>query len=472
MFGFAFRNLLSRPARSALALAGLTVAIAGMVGLFGVKGGLEAAAQDAFGKVDGLTAIQPGAPVPLLSRLPARWEPTISAVPGVETNVMDVWNRANVIEGETVMSPPRFLLGTSIPERRRLRNGVYREALTAGRFLDDSDVGTTHVYAAAPILAEHGKQIGDTLTVDGVPCEIVGSYEVGSLFLDAAILMDLGTMRQITRFDPNTVSNYYIEGEPDVAPDELKRRIQAALEGERTTDWRPSSLALLSPQDASIESVARSVTTWLRQGDSPLAALLDIVTAAFGPREEAIAGDEPANPAPAPPITRAASAPGTATADGADEEPRKPVELRTMDEWLEQFDSFTADLDLFLQILGATGVLIAVFGIVNTMLMSVSERIIEFGILKANGWSRGDVLRLICSESLILGIVGGILGAAVGWAATIGLNAAFPDRLHLYAGPGLLTFAVGFSTVVGTLGGLYPALWAMRMQPMDAIRRG
>ena len=143
-----------------------------------------------------------------------------------------------------------------------------------------------------------------------------------------------------------------------------------------------------------------------------------------------------------------------------------------MDEWLEEFDTFTADLDLFLMILGATGVLIAVFGIVNTMLMSVSERIIEFGILKANGWSRGDVLRLICSESLILGICGGLLGAAVGWAVAQGLNAWFPDRLNLYAGPGLLAFAVAFSTVVGTLGGLYPALWAMRMQPMDAIRRG
>ena len=64
MFGFALRNLRSRPARSLLALAGLTVAIAGMVGLFSVAEGLNASAEDAFSKVDGLTALQPGAPRP------------------------------------------------------------------------------------------------------------------------------------------------------------------------------------------------------------------------------------------------------------------------------------------------------------------------------------------------------------------------------------------------------------------------
>ncbi|NNJ24012.1 ABC transporter permease [Alienimonas chondri] len=443
MFGFAFRNLLSRPARSALALAGLTVAIAGMVGLFAVKGGLESAAEDAFGKVTGLTAIQPGAPVPLLSRLPADWEAKIDAVEGVETTVTDVWNRANVIEGKTVVSPPRFLLGTSILERARLRNGVYREALKQGRFLDETDLGTTNVYAAVSILEEHEKQVGDSLTIDGVECKVVGAYEVGSLFLDAAILMDLPTMRQITRFDPNTVSNYYIEGDPSVSQEVLKERILEVLRDETTTDWKPTNMALLG------------------QSEPPFAAL-------FNALDAAARGGEP--PAPAP-DTRAKPAPAAAPL-GDDGKPRDPVELRTMEEWLDQFATFTADLDLFLQILGATGVLIAVFGVVNTMLMSVSERIIEFGILKANGWSKGDVLRLICSESLILGIVGGLLGAAIGWAATGVLNALFPDRLNLYAGPGLLGFAVAFSTCVGTLGGLYPALWAMRMQPMDAIRRG
>ena len=435
MFGFALRNLRSRPARSLLALAGLTVAIAGMVGLFSVAAGLNASAKDAFSKVDGLTALQPGAPVPLLSRIPARWEATIEAVPGAEVVVTDVWNRVNVIDGETIVSPPRFLLGTDIPDRARLVGGVYRDALTAGRFLDASDVGTTNIYCAAGIPEDFGKGVGDTLTLDGVDCEIVGTYEVGSLFLDAAILMDLGTMRRITRFDPQTVSNFYIEPSPGTDVAALKDRIRGALAGETLAEWTPTLAALTGEEPPSAATLFEGLDSLLRGGE--------------------------------PPVSSSSTRNPTGPAEGD-----APVELRTMDEWVEQFDSFTADLDLFLTILGATGVLIAVFGVVNTMLMSVSERIIEFGILKANGWSRGDVLRLICSESLILGVAGGVCGAAVGWAATVLLNAAYPDRLNLYAGPGLLGFAVAFSAVVGTLGGLYPAVWAMRMQPMDAIRRG
>ena len=118
------------------------------------------------------------------------------------------------------------------------------------------------------------------------------------------------------------------------------------------------------------------------------------------------------------------------------------------------------------------GVTIAVLSIVNTMLMSVTERIIEFGILKANGWSRYDVLRLITSESAVLGFFGGIFGCLVGWVATRGINSIWPDRIHLVATPGLLAFGLAFSTALGILGGLYPAIWAMRMMPMDAIRRG
>jgi putative ABC transport system permease protein len=120
----------------------------------------------------------------------------------------------------------------------------------------------------------------------------------------------------------------------------------------------------------------------------------------------------------------------------------------------------------------AVGVVIAVISIINTMLMSVSERTIEFGILRANGWSRRDLLKLITAESSLIGIAGGILGAFFGWVATLVLNQIWPDRLHLYATPGLLAFSVAFATVLGLIGGLYPAWLAGRMVPMDAIRRG
>ena len=444
MFAFAVRNLLSRKARSALALAGLTVAIAGMVGLFAVAGGLDDAVEEAFGQMDGLTALQPGAPVPLFSTLPARWGPRIEALPGVSRVMPELWSRVNLIDGETIISPPRFLLGFDVARRAALRKDIYRDALTDGRFLAPGDEGTLRCVISRPIAEEFGVGLGDTLTVGGAPLEVVGLYEIGSLLLDVGILVDQETFRGMTRFDPATVSDFYIEPAVGQDLDELSDRIRAELADERYRPWTPSTLAGLGASDRNpVEAVFDGLDRLLRGAKSS-------GSAASG-----------ANPSEDERIIE----------DGSGE-PEAAIELRDAADWATQFDRFTEDLDLFLTILTTIGVLIAVLGIVNTMLMSVSERIIEFGILKANGWSRTDVLKLICAESAVLGIAGGILGATIGWAATLILNAWYPERLHLYAGPGLLSFSVCFSAVVGTLGGLYPAVWAMRMMPMDAIRRG
>ena len=69
MFKLAFQNLLSRPVRSFLALMGLTVAIVGMVGLFSVAEGIDDMVHRTFDQIPGLGAMQPGAPIPLFSRL-------------------------------------------------------------------------------------------------------------------------------------------------------------------------------------------------------------------------------------------------------------------------------------------------------------------------------------------------------------------------------------------------------------------
>ncbi|TXT30301.1 MAG: hypothetical protein FD138_2301, partial [Planctomycetota bacterium] len=83
MWKFALRNLLSRPARSALSLLGLTVAIAGMVGLFSVARGLERTFDRSFKSIPGLIVMQAGAPIPLFSRLPKDWKSDLEKVPGV-----------------------------------------------------------------------------------------------------------------------------------------------------------------------------------------------------------------------------------------------------------------------------------------------------------------------------------------------------------------------------------------------------
>jgi putative ABC transport system permease protein len=65
-----------------------------------------------------------------------------------------------------------------------------------------------------------------------------------------------------------------------------------------------------------------------------------------------------------------------------------------------------------------------------------------------------------------------LLGSGLGWAGAQVINWKWADRIELYASPELLLFGIVFSATLGILGGLYPAYWAARMMPMDAIRRG
>jgi putative ABC transport system permease protein len=457
MLSFAFRNLLTRPVRSLLSLLGLTVAIAGMVGLFSVAEGLDAAVADAFGGMEGLNVVQPGAPIPLFSTLPAEWEAEIAAVPGVRVVTAEIWQRINVINGKLIVSPPRFVCGADVSTRTGLEHDIYARNVIEGRFLGPEDAGKANAVISRAIADEFRAQVGDTMTINAADATIIGIYETGSVLLDVAVFMDAGFVRDLTRFDPGSVSAFYVEAEAGIDPELLADRIEEHFAGREARPWRPP--ALLGDEE-----------------ENPLRVLFDTVDRVI----KSVGGEIPPDLAPAEESasTRATRGiPAPSVEDSAD--PRElaaaapsAVEVRTASDWAAQIENLSADLDLILTILTSIGVLIALLSIINTMLMSVTERIIDFGILKANGWSKGDVLRLITFESGLLGIAGGMLGAAIGWGATVALNATFPERLHLYASPQLLSFAVVFSTILGIAAGLYPAFWAMRMMPMDAIRRG
>jgi len=143
-----------------------------------------------------------------------------------------------------------------------------------------------------------------------------------------------------------------------------------------------------------------------------------------------------------------------------------------IEEWGREVEKYSSDLDLFLVLINSIGAAIAFLSILNTMLMSVSERLVEFGVLRANGWSRRHVMRLILFESAMIGGAAGLSGVMIGWFGTLVVNWYFRNRVYLYASPLLLSACFAFSIVLGMLGGLYPAWWAIQRSPMDAIRRG
>jgi putative ABC transport system permease protein len=472
MLRFAVRNLLSRRARSLLSLAGLTVAIAGMVGLFSIAVGIDAMVTDTFDRIPGMIVMQKGAPIPLFSRVPRAWAKEIESLPGVNAVSAEIWVRANVINGKEIVSPPRFFFGADIRVHEKMIHSLYREAVYEGRYLGTADLGTGNTCVSRQIAEEFDLQIGDTLTVNGEALTVVGFYHCGSLLLDVAIIVDQEFVRQVSRFDPYTVCSFYVEPTGEIPNDEIVAWMQDLFRDRSLSAWTPTSLIFGGSFLGSSSADSRSdvtpsgnpVVDFFRSADQKIKQS-DLSSDAAGSARAVVRAESKPR---SPPATDGAGADGAAQMKDDD----GPLEIRSASDWAQQFDKFTADLDLFLTVMTSVGLVIAVLSIVNTMLMSVSERIIEFGVLKANGWSRGDVMKLITFESAVLGFGGGICGSIIGWVMTLIVNYKWPDQIHLLASPGLLAFSLIFATLLGIGGGLYPALWATRMMPMDAIRRG
>jgi putative ABC transport system permease protein len=122
-------------------------------------------------------------------------------------------------------------------------------------------------------------------------------------------------------------------------------------------------------------------------------------------------------------------------------------------------------------------ILISVVGVINTILMSVMERLQEIGILKAMGATARDIFKLIWLETLILCISGGIIGTALAMA-TAKLTEVMIRQLLPYAPSGglvqislpLVILTFGVVILIGLLSGVYPSWKAGRVRPLEAIR--
>lgn len=117
-------------------------------------------------------------------------------------------------------------------------------------------------------------------------------------------------------------------------------------------------------------------------------------------------------------------------------------------------------------------VIIGAIGMLNTMIMSVFERTKEIGILRAIGWRKGRVMRMILGESLLLSLVGAVLGALAA-VLLVGWLTRFPQVSGFISGEvSWLIILQGFimALMVGLIGGLYPAIRAAYLLPTEALR--
>ncbi|MCB9744600.1 MAG: ABC transporter permease [Alphaproteobacteria bacterium] len=142
--------------------------------------------------------------------------------------------------------------------------------------------------------------------------------------------------------------------------------------------------------------------------------------------------------------------------------------VRDMAEMASMLDGITGTLTSFLAAIAAVSLLVGGIGIMNIMLVSVTERTREIGIRLAVGALARDVLLQFLVEAMVLSATGGALGVALGvalsWAVTGWLE------VPLEVNPAVVLLAVGFSALMGVGFGFFPAQRAAKLDPIDALR--
>ncbi|RDZ51173.1 ABC transporter permease [Haloferax sp. Atlit-4N] len=129
-------------------------------------------------------------------------------------------------------------------------------------------------------------------------------------------------------------------------------------------------------------------------------------------------------------------------------------------------------INAFLAGLGSISLLVAGVSIANTMLMAVIKRREEIGVLRAVGYGKGDIVRILLVEAVLLGALGSAMGLAIAVVVAMVANALFLGDPFAFTQSALLYLAgaVGFGILTSLLAGAYPAWRAANERPIDALR--
>jgi putative ABC transport system permease protein len=144
-------------------------------------------------------------------------------------------------------------------------------------------------------------------------------------------------------------------------------------------------------------------------------------------------------------------------------------DLTTADRMIQQFDSITASIGLIAIAISSVGLLVGGIGVMNIMLVSVTERTREIGVRKAVGATRHDIVFQFLVEAMTLTGVGGVFGVVLAIAVSyiiIALVPSLPATIPLWA------VITGFtvSVAIGLIFGVWPARKAAKLDPIEALR--
>jgi putative ABC transport system permease protein len=144
--------------------------------------------------------------------------------------------------------------------------------------------------------------------------------------------------------------------------------------------------------------------------------------------------------------------------------------FRTQEDWAEQIKTFVHNARLSGGLIAGISLLVGGIGIMNIMLASISERVREIGIRKSVGAANSDIFIQIIVESVVIAILGGLTGLATSFGLVHLISSFSPTDNAPIVTVTALGVAFGFSVLVGVLAGIFPAIKAARLNPIQALR--